>query len=127
MKKRALTTIAIVSLLSGCSLLAGHSQDLTVRTEPATATIYIDGKEVGKGHVTERVKRNRAVNILVTNPGYSSKTEEVRTRLSSTGIADLVGGALILIPAIGLVSPGAWELQRNTVMIPLEPAPQTAP
>lgn len=117
--------MAVTTLISGCSFFAPWNQQFTVHAEPESARIFINGVEVGEGHVTQKVRRNKTVSVLVTHPDYVSQTQEVRPTMSALGSADVIGGALILLPAIGVLAPGAWNLQQGTVAVSLEP--RTAP
>lgn len=107
-------------LSSGCSFMVPHTQTLTVRAEPSDATIYINGHEAGTGVVSKEVRRNQTASILATHPGYKPQTQEVHKVFSATGIVDAIGGLVILLPAIGLASPGAYELKQSTVVVVLE-------
>ncbi len=96
------------------------NQDLTINAEPDDAKIFINGEAEGEGQVTTSVRRNRPSEILVTHPDYANTNRRVGTTLGSTGTADLVGGYILLLPAIGLLSPGAWRLEENNKTIVLE-------
>lgn len=117
---RILVTTAALAALSGCSFLMPWNQDLTVTAEPDDARIIINGKTRGQGQVTTSVRRNKPSQILVTHPDYTDTTRRVGKTLSTTGTADLVGGVLILVPALGLLSPGAWRLDQDYMTIILE-------
>jgi hypothetical protein len=117
---RALITIAAIVFLSGCSFLMPWNQDLTVNAKPDEAQIFINGEAEGKGKITTSVPRNEPSEILVTHPDYANTNRRVGTTLSATGTADLVGGYILLLPAIGLLSPGAWHLEQDTMTIVLE-------
>lgn len=117
---KTLTAILSLGALSGCSFLMPWNQEITVNAEPENARIFVNGTPRGEGHVTETVRRNKAVSILVTHPDYADQTRRVASTLSGTGTADIIGGALILLPALGLLSPGAWDLQQDTVSVILE-------
>jgi hypothetical protein len=49
--------------------------------------------------------------------GKSAGTGIVRRTLSTTGILDIVGGALILIPIVGLAAPGAHRLEPPVLSV----------
>ena len=42
--------------------------------------------------------------------------------LNETGILDIIGGIIILIPALGLLSPGAWSVDETAVTVQMFPA-----
>jgi len=39
--------------------------------------------------------------------------------MNETGILDIIGGVLILFPALGLLSAGAWSLDETDVNVPM--------
>lgn len=117
---RLLIITVALSALSGCSFLMPWNQDLTVTAEPDDARIIINGKTHGEGQVTTSVRRNKPSQILVTHPDYTDTTRRVDKTLSAAGTADLVGGVLIMVPALGLLSPGAWDLDQTHMTIILE-------
>jgi hypothetical protein len=47
-------------------------------------------------------------------------TYSIGTSISTTGVLDIVGGVLFLIPLIGVAGPGFWTLdpQNVTVVLP---------
>jgi len=112
--------VAIVMLHSGCSTVVPHKQKFTVTSSESDAKIYINGEYLGKGNVETRVTRNRDVSVLVKKDGFTPVTRNIGTDFSMTGILDIVGGCLILIPLLGLFFPGARSLEQTNVAIVLE-------
>ncbi len=47
----------------------------------------------------------------------------IGTKISTTGVLDLVGGILILVPFLGLLSSGFWSLDTDQVAIAVPPPP----
>jgi len=58
--------------------------------------------------------------VEVQKPGYKTQYRSTSRKLSSLGIADVVGGAFILLPLFGLLASGAWEQDPSTLGITLE-------
>ena len=77
------------------------------------------GKPVGQTPVQFEAHRGKDLLIEVQKPGYQFRTTS-RT-LSSIGTVDVVGGFLILLPLVGLLSSGAWKRDPNTYGFVLEP------
>lgn len=118
-KTRYVVVAVTAVCLGGCSLLAPHTQSLSARCSESDATLFIGGdKFVGSGTAT--VKRNKHVNIMCTKQGFKSANYESTTTFSGTGLADAAGGIAILLPAIGLLSPGAWRHQSDNVNVIME-------
>jgi hypothetical protein len=112
--------ISIVMFQSGCSTVVPHKQKFTVTTSEADAKIYVNGEYLGKGNVETRVPRNRDVSILVKKDGFNPVSRNIGTDFSMTGILDIVGGCIILIPLLGLFFPGARSLEQTNVAVVLE-------
>ena len=113
----AVTTL-IVS--GGCSFFAPASQSIHINGIPDDATVVINGNSV-KVPATIDVPRNKNLTIIVHKNGF--KTYKVTTgySLSTIGIVDAIGCWLFLLPGVGLLSPGAWELMENNFYYTLTP------
>ena len=59
--------------------------------------------------------------IKVMKDGYDMRFITTSRSLSTLGMLDVVGGAAIIIPLIGLLSPAAWRHQPPTCMFKLTP------
>lgn len=112
--------VVIVITQSGCSMFAPRRQKISVTTSERDAAIYINGDFIGNGNVSTRVPRNQSVSIMAKKEGYYCATREIDTTMSMTGILDIIGGWCLLVPFIGLMFPGARELDTNNVAIVME-------
>ena len=101
-------------LLCGCSIFAPSTQMLEVNGSHADAKVVVNGKEVKVPAVLE-VPRDKKVFVVITKDGYYPCYETVNTTLSPWGFLDIAGGWLFAIPFIGLVFPGAHQLERDNV------------
>jgi hypothetical protein len=115
----------LVGLLSlgptGCSLLVSEvNQTLTVMATEPDARIFINGVPRGQGMVEVRVPRDQEVRILVEKDGFYPTSKSIGCGFSTTGILDLIGGCIILLPFFGLLAPGSRRLMEDNVIIPLE-------
>ena len=116
MIRRQLASItALCIFLSSCSAFRSSTQVLTVTTDQPDAQIYINGQLAGHGTAAMPVKRNQNAQILVKKPGYLTIQRAVGKSLNGTGILDIVGGVIILIPLFGLLAPGAYSLDENNI------------
>ena len=118
----------IFSMCTACSLFAPSRQTFTVTASEPDAKIYVNGEFIGQGNVQTQVKRNRNVAVLVRKEGYYPTQRSIDKTISALGITDILGGSVWIIPFIGMLSPGAWDLQEQNITIMLEPiqANQTA-
>lgn len=108
--------------LSGCSVARSRNQNLTVYTNPAGAGVYVNGEYAGKAPVTVSVPRNRDC-AVVARDGDATGMRNVGHHFSATGWLDAAGGIFFVVPVIGCFTPGAWELDSETVFVPVEGKP----
>jgi hypothetical protein len=123
MIKRAIAAILIFSVCvthAGCSMVVPGKQRFSVTASEPDAKIYVNGDYLGKGAVKTRVPRNHDVSILVKKENYLPVCKNIGTDFSMTGILDIIGGCLIIIPWMGLFFPGARQLEESNVAIVLE-------
>lgn len=107
--------------LTACSIFGGSSQSLTVNSEPPGANVLINGTLAGTTPLQHQVPRRGDLTVEVQKAGYKPQSRMTGRKLSSVGIVDVIGGALFLLPLLGLIAPGAWEQDPSTIGITLEP------
>ncbi|MFO1475085.1 MAG: PEGA domain-containing protein [Verrucomicrobiota bacterium] len=117
------TWMVVISLVvQGCSLFVpGHQTVKVTVPEPPHCRVYINGDYRGEAPVTAVVRRNRDMTVMVRKDGYEPATRVVPDTLSTTGILDLIGAVLFLVPALGFIGPGAFSLSDTDIVISLEP------
>jgi hypothetical protein len=69
------------------------------------------------------VRRNRTILIEASKEGCEPYKKMVDYHFSASGIADVVGTALIFFPVFGLLFPGAWDLDQTEFNVELCPLP----
>jgi allophanate hydrolase subunit 1 len=106
--------------LAGCSAFQPATQNVTVATTVPGATIKANGVRVGESPVTFKAKRNQDLNLVATKTGYEHSAMVISRQTSSTFMLDLVGGFFFLVPFIGVLTPGAYELSSTQVEMPLQ-------
>jgi len=107
--------VAIAMFQSGCSLLAPGRTSLIVTSTEPDAQIYINGQFAGKGTGSMDVPTNQSATVMAKKDGFFPATQTVSTRMSTTGVLDIIGGCLFLIPFFGLLAAGSSKLETNTV------------
>lgn len=117
----ALSLAASLILAPGCSLFVPHTQVLQVTASDASADILIDGQLQGRGTVATRVARNRSHTVLARLDERVG-TVTVDTTISTTGILDIIGTWFFIIPIVGIVAPGFWKLDQDSVVVVLPPS-----
>lgn len=108
---------------SGCSFLARGEQIVSVTVTPSDAAVIANGAEY---HILSpmfiEVPTRDALLITAYKPGYRTAFYAADSELSTTGKIDAIGGIFIL-PAIGLLSNGAWRFTESNIVINLQPLP----
>ena len=108
---------------SGCSFLARGEQIVSVTVSPSDAAVIANGAEY---HILSpmfiEVPTRDALLITAYKPGYRTAFYAADSELSTTGKIDAIGGIFIL-PAIGLLSNGAWRFTESNIVINLQPLP----
>ncbi len=111
-------TIALAAVLSltACSLAAPTTKSIEIIPSAPGAEVFVDGNLVGTGTQTVELSTGKAHSVMA-KCGRSAGTETINRRLSGSGVADIVGGLLILVPFLGLTADGAWTLSPETVNV----------
>jgi hypothetical protein len=107
-------------ILTGCSAFMPKSQTVSVACSESDAALQINGQQFNGAAQTD-VPRNKSVNIMCTKPGYFPAQRSIDYSLSGTGVADIVGTVLFILPGIGLFTDGAWSLDETNVNVSMVP------
>ncbi|MGC4031338.1 MAG: PEGA domain-containing protein [Tepidisphaeraceae bacterium] len=95
-------------------------EQVMINTEPSGVEVYVDGESRGKSPVKVPLQRNKSHTIVAATQG-AVYTRELNPKLSAAGTLDIVGAAVILVPGVGLLAPGAYDLDK-TIMLRLQPS-----
>ncbi len=120
---RSLAVILAAIQVSSCSLFVSSTEPVVINASDPSAQISVDGAPVGIGTVTQDLKRNRGHAVMAKTSDNRAGTATIGTKISTTGVLDIVGGCLILVPFLGVMSPGFWSLDTDQVAIAVPPAP----
>lgn len=119
----ALFAAFFLAFTSGCSFLARGEQIVSVTVTPSDATVIANGAEY---HMLSpmyiEVPTRDALLITAYKSGYRTAYYVADSELSSTGKLDAIGSILIL-PAAGLLTNGAWRFTESNIVINLQPLP----
>ena len=115
-----------VCLGSGCALVRGTTQKVSISTSEPDARVIINGQTVGytrEQGVPLVLTRPRNVNCVVTasKDGYKSETVMIDSKISGIGIVDAIGAYLVLIPGISILTGSAMTLTPSDVHVTLHP------
>lgn len=129
MKSNCLRMIVCIALAiglvcaPGCSCFVPKTQPVTIIPSDQRAEITIDGTHRGHGAMIVDLQRNKSHSIMARvadRVGVAS----IGTQISRTGVLDLIGGILFLLPFLGVLSPGFWMLDSDQVVLALPPDPE---
>ncbi len=117
MKKLFSVILCGTLIFSGCSAFRSSTQSVSVTTDHPDAEIYINGMLAGRGVASMPVKRDENVQIMARKDGYIPMQKSIGHSLNTTGILDIIGGCLILVPFFGLLAAGSQSLDENHVSV----------
>lgn len=119
MKKTLSLVVCLAMLfnLAGCSSFRSSTQTMSVTTDQPDAQIYVNGSMVGTGTASAVVKRNENVQLMVKKDGYVTIQRSIGNSMNTTGVLDIVGGVLFLIPLFGLLAAGSHSLDQTNVNV----------
>jgi len=103
---------------TGCSAFRAHNQTMNINCTPEDAILMVNGQRYSSP-VQVSVKRNRDVLLQAHKEGYVPYQRTIGHHFNGTGALDAVGTLLILVPCVGLFTPGAWSLDETDVGINL--------
>jgi hypothetical protein len=118
MKKLAFNLMALaILLLPGCSCMKPSMQSVSITSSDPEAEIFADGQHVGKGVATAQLKRDETHTFMAKAPDGRAGTAQIGRSWSSTATLDVIGGVFFLVPFIGLLAPGAYDLDSTHVEV----------
>ena len=122
--KNIVIFFTLVAMISGCSTFKSNKYtDVSVNCKPDNSIAGVNG-ERKESPSKFSVITNKDIDVSCQKPGYITSTTKVRTHITTTGILDAIGGLLFLVPAIGLISPGAWDLDQKDFEMTLVKEPE---
>ena len=121
-----LTTLSVSCLVLGCAFVTGRYQNVLITTNVPDAKVFVDGQPFGvsKGEGTPLIanlKKSKEHYVTATKDGYESTTRSLHATLSGIGILDVIGAALFLLPIITVLTGHAYELEPDSLYLPLDP------
>ena len=108
----------VILTMNGCSLFAPKTETIHIDSDPQGAEVVINDQHL----VTPcslSVPCNKDLAIAVRKDGYRTDVHYVGYTLGTCGFLDIVGTFLFLVPAVGLISSGAYTLNQHNIYVPL--------
>lgn len=117
--------LAPLGALACASIMHGSSQNLSIASQPASATVTVDSQTLGKTPVMAKLKRKRQHTIVVALDGY--QPFQLTTTRSTSGWVwgNIVFGGLIGL-VVDLSSGGAYKINPAQVNASLAQAHASA-
>ena len=115
--------VLCVFLIQACSAFNPSTQIISVNCNQPDTKLTINGERLDCP-AKIYVRRDKKLLVEAYKEGYQPYTETIDYHLNKWGEYDIGGGVLILIPAFGLLFPGAWDLDQTEIEIQLEPVKQ---
>ena len=108
-------SLILIATLTGCSTFASKTQQFSVTATPKDASIIINGQLRGKGHAVAEVKRDSSVSVMVSKKGCQPMHRAIGHSINGLGILAGIVTLILLVPAFGLASAGAYSLDEDTL------------
>ena len=110
---------------AGCSFFVDPRQDVTLEASDPQARLFVDGREVGTGKAVVSLKKNDSYSVRAESADGRIAGGRIRRNISTIGIVDIVGGVIWLVPFLGALAPGFWQLEPDYYFLRLpEPGSQ---
>jgi|SRR6266446_7322162 len=114
----ALVVVALI-FMPGCSLFVPKQQAVTIRASDPNADIFVDAENVGKGTISMTLDRTRSHTVTAKANGRAGAAA-INKKISGTGVLDIIGGCIFLVPFLGVLGAGFWELDPDSVTVYLQ-------
>lgn len=121
--KKALL-VALLALSACATASQGTKQKITVQSKPKNAEVLTShGYGCDETPCSFFVPRNTSFEMRVSKPGFSTKTVQIKTMLSSVGTAKSLGSVVlggVIAGGYDVYNGAVLELSPNTVSVELE-------
>ena len=114
--------VSMAPLLVSCSLAVPSTQELTIRSVPSDAQIYVNDINQGSTPVTVRLSRKDGHEVSAHKAGYKTYRQVILSRSNSAGEIDQWVGTALFLP-FGLFAgqnAGGYSLDTKSLIIHLE-------
>ena len=111
-RRAAVLALAVLlPLAQGCSFLVEKTQTVTIRPSDPNAEVFVNDEPRGRGNLTLQLDRKTNYYVVVAKLAGREGRETIASKISPMGILDIVGGLFFLVPFVGLMAPGAYQLE----------------
>ncbi len=118
--KKIFAFITVISFVAfqGCSAFRSSTQTVNIHCTEAETILMING-QYKTCPLQYEEKRNRPLYVQAYKPDYLPYGRSVGYHMNITGVLDFVGGLVFLVPALGVLMPGAWDLDETDITVQL--------
>lgn len=102
---------------SGCSALVPKTETVTASCSVPDAKLQVNGDQIYEGKATFQAVRNRVLSVTCYKRGYYPAQKLIAYSISWTGVVDVLSAFVIIVPAVGVFLPGAWELNETNITV----------
>lgn len=95
MKKFILGIIVTLSLTGCATIISGSKQEMQFNSTPNNATVFIDGKEMGKTPFTTKLTRKDTHTVQIKLEGYKPYSVELKKQFNEWYIGNILFGGII--------------------------------
>lgn len=114
----SLVMLALILFINGCSVFRSSTETVNVSCAQEGSTIMLnDARFQNVAHFA--AQRDKPLVIRCYKEGYYPYSQTVNYHLNTTGVLDIVGTFLFLLPVIGLFTAGAFSLDTTDVNVQL--------
>ncbi|QXE89790.1 hypothetical protein KP001_15330 [Geomonas subterranea] len=118
---RCLFMVSLLMLFTtGCSVFRSETQTLNITCNEKGTLLRVNGNRYNCPATLE-VLRNKTIEVEAEKKGFEPYTRLIDHHLNGTGKLDVVGAAVFLVPAIGIMGAGAWDLDQTELQVQLFP------
>lgn len=111
--------VALLTQMTGCSAFRPFDQTVKIDCAQKGVQLKVNGASYDCPAEVP-VRRNKAVDVRASKEGYPTQQRTIRYQISTTGVLDLTGALIILVPGIGLAFPGAFDLDTTSLYFDLQ-------
>ena len=114
--------VSMALLLVSCSLAVPSTQELTIKSVPSDAQIYVNDINQGSTPVTVRLSRKDGHEVSAHKDGYKTYKQVILSRSNYAGEFDKWVGTGLFLP-LGLVAgqnAGGYSLDTKSLIIHVE-------
>lgn len=93
--------LALFLITTGCaSMFSGTEQDMSFKSEPEGATVYVDGLEKGKTPLQVKLRKDEFKNVTFKKTGYHDEVITLHAKFDPLGLLNLLTSTGFTIDAL---------------------------